>query len=58
MKCPSSADRSPAFYVRLGHFVMGKNGAEDMLMSRSIQICGTWRTHFAWHLAAALGRRA
>lgn len=29
----------------------------DMLTSRARQICRTWRSHLAWHLARALGWR-
>lgn len=46
-------ERTQAFYGRLGG--LGREPrADHVLMSRAIQICGTWRTHFAWHLTMAL----
>lgn len=53
--------RSTAFYSRLGGFILRGDMADAdgrVLMSRAIQICGTWRTHFAWHFARALGWEA
>ena len=46
-----------AFYRRLGHLIVERH-EPDMRMSRAIQICKTWRTHFAWHLTNALGWRS
>lgn len=43
-----------AYYSRLGGLVIDKHDPE-MRMSRAMQICRTWRSHFAWHLACALG---
>lgn len=42
--------------ARLGRLIVERYEPE-MLMSRAIQICKTWRMHLAWHLANALGWR-
>jgi hypothetical protein len=41
-------------YSRLGGLIKGAR-APNMRMPRAIQICRTWRMHFAWQLANALG---
>lgn len=60
--------REAAFYVRLGKLAMG-GGKQDFgpgvferyeptaTWSRASQVARTWRSHFAWHLANALGWR-
>jgi hypothetical protein len=43
-----------AYYARLGGLI--EEGCEpDMRMSQACQICRTWRMHFGWRLARALG---
>jgi hypothetical protein len=42
------------YYRRLGLLI---EDGPDIRMSRAIQICRTWRMHFAWYLAGALGWR-
>lgn len=41
------------YYARLGGLIENPS-AGAMRMSRAQQICATWRSHFAWHLAQAL----
>ena len=45
--------RDRAYFSRLGGLIDG-GLAPSMRMSRAIQICRTWRMHFAWHLTRAL----
>lgn len=45
--------RDTAFYRRLGGLIVERFDP-NMRMSRAVQICSTWRSHFAWHLANAL----
>jgi hypothetical protein len=45
--------KDSAYYRRLGGLVIERIDPE-MRMSRAMQICATWRSHFAWHLATAL----
>lgn len=53
---PTRLDRDRAYYRRLGGLIDG-GGSPNMRMSRAIQICRTWRMHFAWRFARALGWR-
>ncbi len=56
MRTMAEARKEAAYYLRLGRLVIDRHDP-DMLMSRAIQICRTWRMHFAWRLANALGWR-
>ncbi len=45
--------KDSAYYRRLGGLVV-EHIDPEMRMSRAMQICATWRSHFAWHLVTAL----
>lgn len=48
-----------AFARRLGIvYAIAEQHDPGMLTSRARQICRTWRSHLAWHLANALGWRS
>lgn len=52
----TTGHKATAFYHRLGALAVERYEPE-MPWSRGVQICKTWRMHFAWHLANALGWR-
>lgn len=51
----TTREHEQAYYRRLGGLI-GEGVDPNMRMSRARQICKTWRSHVAWHLANALAR--